>query len=147
MATRGWESVKAIVSPAKPPRQRVQRPVVTRSKFGAIRTEVDGITFASKAEAARYSVLKLAERGGYIVGLELQPRFELRAENGSKVSVYVADFAYWEKPGAAHVTGRAEGITALTYVVEDVKGFKTPAYRLKKRHFEAQYGIQIREIR
>lgn len=32
------------------------------------------------------------------------------------------------------------------YVVEDVKGFKTPLYKWKKKHVEAQYGITIREI-
>jgi hypothetical protein len=27
-----------------------------------------------------------------------------------------------------------------------VKGFKTPLYRWKKKHVEAQYGITIREV-
>jgi hypothetical protein len=31
-------------------------------------------------------------------------------------------------------------------VVEDVKGFRTPLYRLKKKLIEAQYGIAIIEI-
>lgn len=31
-------------------------------------------------------------------------------------------------------------------IVEDVKGFKTPVYRLKKKLVEALYGIQIREV-
>jgi hypothetical protein len=31
-------------------------------------------------------------------------------------------------------------------VVEDVKGFKTELYRWKKKHVEAQYGIEIVEI-
>ena len=30
-----------------------------RSKYGAIRTTIDGITFASKAEARRYAELQI----------------------------------------------------------------------------------------
>jgi hypothetical protein len=106
-----------------------------RSKYNAKRTVVDGITFASKKEAKRYGELKLLERGGRILGLELQPAFDLRAKGGGKVGVYRADFAYHEK-----VVG------GTRWVVEDVKGFKTPVYRLKKKHLEAQYGIQITEV-
>jgi hypothetical protein len=31
-------------------------------------------------------------------------------------------------------------------VVEDVKGMRTPMYRWKKKHVEAQYGITITEV-
>ncbi len=44
----------------------------------------------------------------------------------------VADFSY---------TDTRTGLV----VVEDVKGFKTPLYRWKKRHVEAQYGFRILE--
>ena len=47
------------------------------SKYGAIRTTVDGVTFASKAEARRYAELKLLEQAGEIKGLELQPKFDI----------------------------------------------------------------------
>ena len=117
-----------------------------RHKFGAVATTVDGRRFASKKEAKRYSDLRALERGGYIVGLELQPEFEMRAENGKKVGVYRADFAYWQKAGSEHVLPRSQPLAGLTYIIEDVKGFKTPMYRLKKRHVEAQYGITIHEV-
>jgi hypothetical protein len=143
MSTRGWESVKAIVSPAKPPRARVQRPVVTRSKFGAVRTVVHGITFASKAEARRYA--ELMARHVVIRNLELQPRFPLKGADGSIIGTYVADFRYQE---SMHRHGPDGEFDAWTEdIVEDVKGVRTPVYRLKKKLFEAQYGIQIREIR
>lgn len=115
-------------------------------KYHAIPTEVDGIRFASKKEARRYQDLRVCERGGYIIGLELQPAFELRSEDGKKIGTYKADFAYWQKQGSEHVLPRTPALTALTYTVEDVKGFKTPLYRWKKKHVEAQYGIEIREI-
>lgn len=110
-----------------------------RSKYGAVPTAVDGIRFASKAEAARYQELRLLERAGHIQELELQPRFPLyvAARRGGelhKVCDYVADFRY-----------RAGSIGALT--VEDVKGVRTAVYQLKKRMFQAQYGLPITEIR
>ena len=123
-------------------------PIPRRSKYGAVKTTIDGIVFDSKREAARFAELKLRERAGEIRGVEVQPIFQLdvaqRTEGWSyprKVGVWRGDFRYEERrvtPG---------GRERWAAVVEDVKGFKTPVYRLKKRMVEAQYGIQIREIR
>ncbi len=104
-----------------------------RSKYNAVRTEVDGITFASKKEAKRYSELLLLQKAGVIHDLTLQPKFPLRADGGGKVGDYVADFSYVDT-----VTGAG--------VVEDVKGVLTPVYRLKKKMVKAQYGVDIKEI-
>ena len=107
-----------------------------RHKYGAVRTTVDGIQFASKAEAKRYGELKLLEKAGEIHDLRLQPRFPLHAitHSGSeRVGDYVADFRYREGP---------RGILRI----EDVKGMKTALYRWKKKHAEAQYNITITEI-
>ena len=103
-----------------------------RSKFNAQRTEVDGITFASKAEARRYGHLKMLERAGTIHDLELQPRFTLLV-NKIKVATYVADFRY-----------RFVGVSLP--VVEDVKGVQTAVYKLKKKMLAAQDGIIITEV-
>lgn len=100
------------------------------SKYGAIRTVVDGTTFDSKAEAARYEVLRLLEQQGEISELELQPRYPLHA-NGVKLGTYVADFRYREADG--------------TLVTEDVKGVRTPLYTWKSKHLRAEYGITILE--
>jgi hypothetical protein len=102
------------------------------SKYGNRKITVDGITFDSKKEACRYRELKLLERGGLIQNLLLQVPFVLfdKSEHGRKI-VYRADFVYEEK-----------GET----VVEDVKGFKTEAYKLKKRHMAERYDIVIREV-
>jgi hypothetical protein len=102
-----------------------------RSKYRAIRTEVDGKVFASKKEAKRYAELKLLLKAGAIRELFLQPKFPVTV-NDIQVFTYVADFQYMEADGAL--------------VVEDVKGVKTPMYRLKKKCVEAQYGIEIREV-
>lgn len=100
-------------------------------KYGAKATTVDGHRFASQAEARRYGELKLLEKAGEITNLELQPKYPLLV-NGVVIAHYVGDFRY-------HVKGLP--------VVEDVKGVKTPLYRLKKKMLRAQYGIEIAETR
>lgn len=94
-------------------------------KYNATRVEFDGIKFASRAEAARYQVLKLAEKSGRIQKLELQPRFVLVPKcetqgHKQRAAYYQADFKYLEdgKP-----------------VVEDVKGYPTETAKLKMKMF------------
>lgn len=89
-------------------------------------------------EAERYKELKTLEKLGHIRDLELQPKFEILPKyeiNGKKVRAinYIADFKY---------EVRSTGET----VVEDVKGVKTDIYKLKKKLFEYQYNIEIKEI-
>ena len=55
-----------------------------RNKYGAIRTKVDGINFASKGESRRYKELVLLQEAGHITDLTLQPRFPLEVD-GYKV--------------------------------------------------------------
>ena len=115
---------------------------MARSKYNAVRTTVDGITFASKAEARRYSELKLLEKAGEITHLELQPKYEIRL-NGKKICNYIADFRYINR-NQVHDRSGAQGCT----VTEDVKGMKTPIYKLKKKLVEAMYpGVMIIEIK
>jgi hypothetical protein len=98
------------------------------TKYRAQPVVIDGIRFASKAEARRYGQLKLLEKAGEISGLQLQPKFPI-VVNGVKVCAYIADFAYF---------------TATGRVVEDVKGVQTPMFRLKRKLVEAIYpGVQI----
>lgn len=107
-----------------------------RHKFHATPTVVDGIRFASKAEAKRYGELKLLEKAGEIVDLKLQPKYPLLV-GGHKVGSYVADFEYSRVEERGKVMHR---------VVEDVKGLPTPLYRWKKKHFEIQYNWRITEV-
>ena len=90
-----------------------------KSKYNAIRTVVDGFTFASKAEARRYGVLKLMQEAGEISELSLQPVIPLMV-NGQKIGNYIGDFKYLEN-----------GET----IIEDVKSkpTMTSIYRLKKK--------------
>lgn len=104
-----------------------------RNKFGARRTEVDGISFDSAAEARRYSELVLLNKAGLIRCLELQPEYRCIV-NGQIVCTYVADFRYFEGD---------------RLVVEDVKSepTKTALYKLKRRLVEACFpGVTITEV-
>lgn len=103
-----------------------------RNKYGAVKTVVDGITFASKKEAKRYGELRLLERAGEIGPITLQPSFDL-AVKGVTVCKYVGDFLYRDR--------RSDKI-----VIEDVKGVKTPVYRLKKKLAMACHNITITEV-
>lgn len=107
-----------------------------RNKYSAKREKVDGLWFDSKAEAKRYRELKIMLTAGIIEGLQMHPRYALKTveEDTGRVVVvghYVADFWY-KRAGQP--------------VVEDVKGLRTETYEWKKRHFAAQYGMEITEI-
>ena len=64
-----------------------------KAKYNAVRTKIDGHTFASQKEARRYQELKLLERVGSIRNLTLQPKYRL-VVNGMHVCNYIADFLY-----------------------------------------------------
>lgn len=110
-----------------------------KRKYGNRKTVIDGHTFDSKREAARYGVLKLLERTGTITDLDLQPRFELipkqRREDGKpeRACVYVADFRY---------TDTRTGQT----VIEDAKGMRTRDYIMKRKLMLQVHGISVREV-
>jgi hypothetical protein len=110
-----------------------------KHKYNAKKTEVDGIIFDSKKEAARYQELKLAEKAGLISGLELQPKFSIDI-NGIHICNYFADFRYQDR-----VEERFSGLKSIV-VVEDVKGVKTPVYKLKKKLVKAIHGFDIVEV-
>ena len=103
-----------------------------RGKYNAKKTEVDGRVFDSRAEARRYSELCLLEKIGEISELECQPKINVEV-NGKHICNYIADFRY--------INNQSE-----YEVIEDVKGIKTPVYRLKKKLVEALYNITITEI-
>ena len=100
------------------------------TKYRAKVTWVDGIRFASKKEAKRYGELKLMEHAGHISKLKLQPSFDIVIK-GQKICKYIADFTYFN--------------SKQVRIVEDVKGVKTPIYRLKKKLVKALHGIEIFE--
>jgi hypothetical protein len=123
------------------------------NKFGAkTATTPDGQKFDSIHERDRYVVLRLLERAGKIQELDRQVTFELiptQREESTEVykagpqkglpkpgaviekqCTYVADFTYYQD-------GK--------YIVEDAKGCKTEAYKIKKKLMLYVHGIRIKE--
>lgn len=117
------------------------------SKYHAHKAEIDGIVFDSAREANRWRELKMLEQAGEISGLQRQVSFvliptyrepdELGPRGGMKKGkliqkecVYVADFVYMEG-------GKK--------IVEDVKGYRTKEYAIKKKLMYDKYRIRIRE--
>ena len=102
------------------------------SKYRAVPTVLDGIRFASKKEAGRYAELLILKKARKIRNLVLQPRFKLEV-GGVLICTYVADFSYEEGPGRVRK-------------IEDVKGVRTPVYKIKKKLMQAIHGIEITEV-
>jgi hypothetical protein len=94
-----------------------------RSKFGAVKTVVDGLRFDSKKEARRWSELKALEQAKMITGLERQVSIPIYV-SGVKVCTYRADFCY-QQDGE--------------HVVEDAKGFETDVFKLKWKMVKLLY--------
>lgn len=94
------------------------------NKYHAQKTVMDGILFDSKAEAERYNDLRLLERSGEIQSLKRQQRFQF--QNGVTWRI---DFVYTE---AGHT------------VYEDVKGYKTQEYLIKRQClvYEIESGLR-----
>lgn len=114
---------------------------VKQSKYHAKKTALDGRTFDSRKEAQRFAELRILEKAGEIYGLECQVEYELippqkyRSEGRWKAlraTKYIADFRYTTKDGET--------------VVEDVKGFRTDAYRIKRKLMLERYGILVKEV-
>jgi len=120
------------------------------NKYGNRKTTVDGRTFDSKKEAERYIQLRTLEHAGRIEGLECQKKFVLVpaqrepdtvSKTGKPVKgkiierevAYFADFVYYDKEHER-------------FVAEDVKGFRTAEYRIKRALMLERHNIRIREV-
>lgn len=119
---------------------RLGQSKAVRGKYGAIKQQIDGITFASKAEAKRYVELKQLQQAGHISELELQPTYELApgvkfsgAARATPALRYRADFRYVDHLGQT--------------IVEDVKGQPTEGYRIKRHLMLAVHRIEVQEVR
>jgi hypothetical protein len=102
------------------------RPFV-RHKFGAKRTEANGRTYDSKAEARYAERLELRKRAGDVLFyLEQVP---VRLPGKTK---YVVDFVVFEASGDVRFI--------------DVKGMETQVFKLKKRQVEELYPFEIEVV-
>lgn len=95
------------------------------NKYGAKKTEVDGLRFDSQKEAMRWLELKKLESIGVITNLERQVSIPLHVA-GVKVCTYRADFMY-----------QMDGAT----IVEDAKGYQTDTFKLKWKIGQALFPL------
>jgi len=105
-----------------------------RAKYKNQKVKIDGMTFDSTAEAARYLELRRLEVHGVISDLKCQVPFELVPKNGSVRAVkYVSDFTYNDRR-----------LTRL--VIEDVKGVLTGTFKIKAKLMN-QSGFSVSIIK
>lgn len=109
------------------------------TKYHSVKLAYDGEIFDSKKELNRYIELIDRLNCGEINTLQRQVKYELipkmRDENGKAVRScsYKADFTYHD-----NITGKD--------VVEDVKGYRTPEYRIKRKLMLMVHGITVQEV-
>ena len=122
----------------------------SRNKYGAEKCQLNGEVFDSKKECRRWQELRILEQAGEISNLRRQVKYVLiPTQKESTVEVrkngtpkrmdrvverecsYLADFVYEE-----------DGKT----VVEDAKGVRTEAYKIKKKLMLYVHGIKIKEV-
>ena len=116
-------------------------------KYHSQKLKIDDEAFDSKKEYQRYCELRLLEKAGEIQNLQRQVKFILIPEqrepdiSGPRGGIkkgkllerecsYLADFVYMENGER---------------VVEDVKGFRTKEYLIKRKLMLYVHGIKIRE--
>lgn len=97
-------------------------------KYHNQKTVIDNIKFDSKRESQRYCELILLQKADKIHSLILQPKFILQEKfkkNGKTYQKikYIADFQYFCNE-------------RQKLIVEDVKGFETTEFKLKRKMFE-----------
>ena len=106
-----------------------------RPKYNNKKIKAEGYTFDSGQEYERYLELKLLARAGQICELEVHPEFILvpgvttDKEKHAPIK-YIGDFGYKLRRNGK-------------YVVEDVKGYETKEFKIKKKLFRVKYGFDI----
>lgn len=116
------------------------------TKYRNKKTTVCGITFDSQKEADEFTRLMILQNAGKIRNLKLQPEFTIqeafRTTTGERVRAirYRADFSYERE-----TSPDCNGFTYWLPVVEDVKGYRTKEYVLKKKLLSGR-GIEVIEV-
>lgn len=126
------------------------------NKYGAkqIVDPSTGLVFDSKKEWKRWHELRLLERAGKISKLERQVKFELiPSQREESTEVYKAGpNKGLPKPGAV-IEKPCSYVADFVYIgadgkqaVEDTKGVKTEAYKIKRKLMLYVHGIRVKEI-
>lgn len=112
---------------------QVERDKPRKSKYGAVKTWVDGICFDSKKEAEKYNALKLLAKCGLIKGFLYHGKIILAEglDKDSQALTYVPDFVVIKEDGTADII--------------DTKGMETPEFKIKMKTLKAKYpDLEVR---
>jgi hypothetical protein len=113
-----------------------------RSKYGNVRTQFNGETFDSKAEAEDDQRFRMEEAAGLIAGYARQVSIPMRARRGKRIQL---DFMVNKpRPHSCSKCGHVDHVPGL--VLMDRKGVITPEWETKRRILEAQLGVEIEVI-
>ena len=102
-----------------------------RAKYNAKPVDQDGYHFDSQAEARRFRELALMQEAGEIWNLEIHVRYPIldafiRDGKVERGAYFEADFVYFDRESKCTI-------------VEEIKGFKTQLYILKRKMFLSKY--------
>lgn len=124
----------------------------TRTKYGAKKTVIDGITFDSHKEARRYMELKRLKQAGTVTKIEPQPEFPLQDHYRKCCGRLYTGFWCENIKVCRHCGKKMPIVKAILYradfrvtyadghqEIEDVKGMQTPVFELKRKIFEYRY--------
>lgn len=111
---------------------------MTRSKYGAKKTVVDGIKFDSKKESVRYTELKLMKIAGTINSFLLQPSYVLQDKYRRKDGKLIREIQYRADFAVLYPDGHVE--------IEDVKGMETAVFKIKRKLLEAKYDLILKIV-
>lgn len=107
-----------------------------KGKYNASGEHVGKVWCASAAEAERYRNLLRMEMQGMIDNLVTQPNYKLLVNN-HHICTYRADFSYDVIDEQGNVIGHR---------IEDVKGFETAEFKLKRKLFDALMPVKLSVI-
>lgn len=116
--------------------------------YGTKKVEFEGITFDSTPEVDRYRILREAQKRGLISDLQLQKIFTLIPRQTEAVEVKLKTKTKIVERFCEHPVTYAADFVYIKdgkEVVEDIKGFATEDYILKRKMMR-YFGHPIREV-
>ncbi len=116
--------------------------------YGTKKVEFEGITFDSAPEVDRYRILREAQKRGLISDLQLQKVFTLIPRQTEAVEVKLKTKTKIVERFCEHPVTYAADFVYIKdgkEVIEDIKGFATEDYILKRKMMR-YFGHPIREV-
>lgn len=121
------------------------KPKAKRTKYGNVRTEFNGETYDSKAEAQDEQAFALRQAAGEIGGYARQVSVPLRGATRGRGTRHKVDWLVNEpRPHTCSNCRHVDPVMGLCF--KETKGLMTRASETKRRLLEAQLGVKIEII-